>query len=328
MLRDAGFLVTEESFAYSQLPGRYGTPVAGVWSACVIVVAALAGGSGHAALALIVAAAGLAALAAAAAWMARSAILRAPMLRALGVNVVARRPGAAPLVWLVAHSDSKSQPVPMLVRVAGITLLGIVWLVTIALAIGQTAGVAAHAWAAVAVTGVLAAVPVAATLVGNRSAGAVDNASGLAAVLVAAAAMPNECRVGVLVTDAEELGLAGARAWSRYRRGGIALNCDGVDDAGTLVAMYTGSRPERLLDVARRAGAEVGEPLQARRLIPGVLVDSVALHDAGFETITVSRGDARTLRRIHTRADDLAHLRGDGIDRVAGVLARTARELC
>ena len=37
--------------------------------------------------------------------------------------------------------------------------------------------------------------------------------------------------VGVLVTDAEELGLAGAHAWAAAGagRGAIVLNCDGVD---------------------------------------------------------------------------------------------------
>lgn len=328
VLRDAGFAVSEEPFEYSQLPGRYGTPAAGVWSALAIAATAVSGARGRAALALVIAAAGLALLAIAGLWLARSGVLRARTMRAEGVNLVARRPGPPPLVWLVAHADSKSQPVPMLLRVAGIVALGLAWTATLVLAIVQVAGGAAHGWTIVGVAGVVAALPVAATLVGNHSAGAVDNASGLAAVLVAAAAMPNECRVGVVVTDAEELGLAGARAWCRYRRGGIALNCDGVDDAGTLVAMHTGTPSTRLLDVARRAASAEQEALRVRRLLPGVLVDAVALHDAGFETITFSRGDAGTLRRIHTHADDLAHLRGDGIDGVARVLARVARELC
>lgn len=321
--------MSDEPFEYSQLPGRFGTPAAGVWSAAVLVCAAALGRGGRADLALVVTIAGLALLAAAGVWLARTGVLRAPWLRARGTNLVARRPGPAPSVWLVAHVDSKSQPVPMILRAAGITVLALVWLAALALGVAARAGVhAAPLWPIVGAVGVLAALPVAATLVGNRSAGAVDNASGVAVVLAAAARMPNECRVGVVITDAEELGLAGARAWSRYRRGGIALNCDGVDDAGTLVAMYTGRRPTRLLEAARRAAAAEGESLRARRLIPGVLVDAVALHDAGFDAITFSRGDAGTLRRIHTAADDLAHLRGDGIDGTARVMARLARELC
>jgi hypothetical protein len=53
----------------------------------------------------------------------------------------------------------------------------------------------------------------------------------------------------------------------------------------------------------------------------GLLTDSVAFADAGWETVTVSRGSLATLRRIHTPADSLARLRGDGIDEVATLLA-------
>lgn len=300
-----------------------------MWSACLLAATAVAGAAGRGGVALRLALAGLIALAVVGAWLARRGVLRAAWLRASGVNLVARRPGPPPTVWLVAHVDSKSQPVPMLLRAGGIVALGAAWIAAIVLAALQVAGVAvAPIWPVVGIVGVLASMPVVATLVGDRSPGAVDNASGVAVVLLAAVAMPNECRVGVAITDAEELGLAGARAWSRYREPAIALNCDGVDDAGTLVAMYSGRRPVRLLDIARRAATAEGEQLHVRRLIPGVLVDAVALHDAGFDAITFSRGDARTLRRIHTPADDLAHLRGDGIAGAARVMARTARELC
>jgi hypothetical protein len=63
------------------------------------------------------------------------------------------------------------------------------------------------------------------------------------------------------------------------------------------------------------------------RLIPGILTDSVALADAGWDTVTLSRGDLRTLQRIHTSSDTLDHLRGAGLDVAARVLADTATSL-
>ena len=72
---------------------------------------------------------------------------------------------------------------------------------------------------------------------------------------------------------------------------------------------------------------EAGESLRIMRLIPGILTDHVALAAAGWTTLTLSRGTARTLRRIHTSRDTLATMRGAGIEGAARVLAKTVAEL-
>jgi len=59
----------------------------------------------------------------------------------------------------------------------------------------------------------------------------------------------------------------------------------------------------------------------------GLVTDSVALVERGWNTLTVSRGSFATLRRVHTPADSLARLRGDGIDPVATLLARAVEAL-
>jgi hypothetical protein len=138
-------------------------------------------------------------------------------------------------------------------------------------------------------------------------------------VLGAAALLPSDAPVGVLITDAEELGLAGARAWCASRSPAIALNCDGVDDDGELTLMWTRPRSRR---VEQAFGA-----LRVIPLVPGVLVDSLAFSDAGWEAVTLSRGTLRTLRRIHTPHDSLDHLRGDGIAGAARALASAALTL-
>jgi hypothetical protein len=133
--------------------------------------------------------------------------------------------------------------------------------------------------------------------------------------------------VGVLLTSAEELGLAGARAWVRERRPAVALNCDGLDDDGELLVMYSGAKPARLLDAFHRAASTDGDPARVRRLLPGILTDAVAFSDAGWEAITLSRGTIKTLSRIHTRRDNLELLTGAGVDAAAPLLVRVAREL-
>jgi hypothetical protein len=107
----------------------------------------------------------------------------------------------------------------------------------------------------------------------------------------------------------------------------VLLNCDGVDDEGDLVLMYSGRRPARLLEAASRVAATHGLEVRPRRLLTGVLVDAVAFADAGYETATVSRGTPRTLLRIHRPHDDLAHLRGAGIGDAALLLAALAIDL-
>jgi Zn-dependent M28 family amino/carboxypeptidase len=180
--------------------------------------------------------------------------------------------------------------------------------------------------------GAIAALPVMASVVGARSPGAVDNASGTAAVLLAAARLPRDLPVGVLLTSAEELGLAGGRAfaqaWSASGRApATALNCDGVDDVGALVVMHTGGADAVLAHLdAAAARAGVGAA-RARRLLPGILVDAVALADAGWRAVTVSRGSLATLARIHTAADALPRLRGDGVAAAAALLAALAEAL-
>ena len=120
--------------------------------------------------------------------------------------------------------------------------------------------------------------------------------------------------------------MAGARAWVRSRAGrtAVAINCDGVDDDGELYIMYTGPKPEPLIEVLVACTERAP---RVRRMPLGLLTDSVAFADAGWQTVTVSRGSFATLRRVHTRRDSLAALRGDGIAEVAGVLRRAAEAL-
>jgi hypothetical protein len=319
-LHRLGFIVREEPFEYSAFAGRFGAPSFGLLlpaAATLAVVVANRGSADVPWLAIVIV--GLAI--AAAIGLARG-VSNAPVLRRAGVNIEATRGPSPAKLWLVAHLDSKSQPVPMLVRVAGVVVLAVgLGGVALSLLVRPSAAVAALvvAW--------VGGLPLMLSVVGTRSAGALDNASGVAAVLDAAGALSPALPIGVLISDAEELSLAGARAWARSRPAGVALNCDSVDDGGALTAMFTRRRPSRLLSALAEASAASNETLRIRRLLPGILTDSVALADAGWETLTLSRGTLRTLLRIHTSRDNLQSMRGVGIAGAARVLARTASRL-
>ena len=323
VLAGLGFEVTEVPFEYSAAPGRWATPVGGALS--MIGIAAVGHvGNRDDPLASIAIMLGLAAAAIpAAVWTARRGVLSLPIARRQGVNLVATRGGSTPVLWMVAHLDSKSQPVPTAVRALGIVLSVLVWIVALATAIVQWRGAEVSAWwVPITLAGWVAALPVLASIVGARSPGALDNASGVATVLGAAERMHGE-PVGVLLTSAEELGLAGARAWATTLEPGIALNCDGVDDTGTLVCMRSG-RGRRASRALETGAALSGVRLQVRGLIPGLLVDAVALVDAGWDSATLSRGTWGTLARIHRPGDDLRRMTGAGIDEAARVMALAA----
>ena len=327
-LRAAGFVVKEEAFAYSAFPGRWGTPAGGFMALAVLVAAAAAGRADKAGVALLLLALGGALVGAAARWLSRTGVLAFPMLRRSGVNLVAIRGDLSrneSMLWLMAHLDSKSQPVPILARAAGITLVGTVWIAGLVVGATQLTWTQLHvadSWLVLAVLAVVGALPVIATTVGAKSPGALDNATGVATVL-AAVEEARHTACGVCLTSAEELGLAGARAWVRARPDGpgVAINCDGVDDRGAATCMYTGPRPDALVASVLAASARTGSRMRAHRLLPGVLTDGVALADVAWSVVTLSKGGARTLGRIHTPRDRAEQLNGTGMAEVARVIA-------
>jgi hypothetical protein len=323
-------VVTQRPFEYSAFTGSVATPLAGVWVGGSISVAAYLATHDRAGAALGVLLVAMAALTVAGKYLSTAGVLSFPGMRRQGTNIEAVRGDRTPTVWLVAHIDSKWQPVPMAVRAAGVILLSLATIAALVVSLIQwRAGFSDDGWWPVLLVTWIGAIPVMLSVVGEHGPGAVDNASGVAAVLEAAELVDARLPVGVLITDAEELGLAGARGWVESRRAnsGVALNCDGVDDEGMLTVMYSGRKPETLVATMHDAASGEHEPLRVIRMIPGVLTDSVALAGAGWTTATLSRGSLRTLRRIHTMSDSLAAMRGTGIAVTARVLAGAASAL-
>ena len=184
------------------------------------------------------------------------------------------------------------------------------------------------AWPALKIAAIVAALPAILCWVRNDSPGAVDNASGVAAVLLAAASGSSVNHLGVLITSGEELGLAGARVWAAHAKPGIVvLNCDTVDDSGGWRLMYNGARPREIAAAAEKVSTLIGSKLSPGRFIPGILADSMAFSDRGFPAVTLSRGTLSTLARIHTRRDTSNTLTGVGVAEASALLTALAKEL-
>jgi hypothetical protein len=324
----AGFSCRELAFEYSQLPGRWGPPLAAAVQAATILVVARTAVHDGPLFALSVGAALLTALMFASSDAKRRWTAQFPLRRAKSVNLEARR--GNPEVWLVAHIDSKSQTVPMLLRIVSSVALAIVTALALLVLLASLAGMnqVVSAWPALEASAVVAALPSMLCFVRNDSPGAVDNASGVAAVVMASqSALPGQS-LGVLITSGEELGLAGARVWAA--RAGpeiLVVNCDTVDDAGGWRCMYSGPRPARIGVAAEALASRLGFRVAIGRMIPGILADSMAFADRGIQAVTVSRGTLSTLARIHTRRDTSNALTGIGVVEGAALLAALAKEL-
>jgi len=337
-LERAGFECRELPFEYSEWPGRWGPPFAAAFQAFTILAVAHMAVHHGALSALAVGAAMLIALVLSSTDVKRRWIARFPLGRARSTNLEARR--GEPKVWLVAHLDSKSQTVPILVRIASSVVLAIVMVLSLIVLLLSLVGVSfpVMIWHAVALAAVLGALPSMLCFVRNQSNGAVDNASGVVAALLASQSDAAPRDLGVVITSGEELGLAGARAWARsalpFSVEQLAskpeisiLNCDTVDEAGQWRCMYTGKRPDRIMDAAETIAGALGVWVRMGRLIPGILADSMVFADRGLKAVTLARGTLKTLARIHTRRDNSNTLTGNGAAEASAILSALAKEL-
>jgi len=327
-LESAGFTCRERPFDFSEWPARWGPPLAAAIQLLMLFVVARLAARGQAIAGLLVAAVAALVLTTVGARIRRRSVVSSPFARSSSVNLEAVR--GSPSVWLVAHLDSKSQTVPMLARIASWVALQLATVLIAVAAVAAVLGAVASpvAWATLSSAAMIAALPTIFCLVRNDSPGAVDNATGVVAALLAAARENAPRDLGVLITSAEELGLAGARVWaSSAQRGIVVINCDTVDDAGGWRCMYSGDRPVAITTAAETVAARLGFPIGVGRLIPGILADNVAFADARIKAVTISRGNFSTLARIHTWRDNSIAQTGRGAAEASALLSALAMEL-
>jgi len=332
-LHALGYDVQERGFVFSPWPGRVGISiVGGLYLIASFAAAALIyNDRPYVAISVLLVLLILAALIAA---LAGPVIDALPFGRMQGSNLFATPASGRVRYIIMAHRDSKSQPVPLSFRGPAIIIGIIAWL-------GLFIGALAHA-ARDLPGSLILALGIAATIAGvilifcyvdNQSPGALDNASGVAAAMGIAARERDAGDVALLITDAEELGLAGSRAAARNlpKVFGV-INLDGLDDDGTFyvferfgVLKKKGLAPHIAAPLLQEAEAR-GWAADRRDMPFGIPVDHIPVVKAGTPALTLMRGSIASLRRVHRPGDDLDHLRGDGVvqavDLVCGALAR------
>jgi hypothetical protein len=257
-------------------------------------------------------------------------------------NVIGRRPGAegGAQIVLMAHVDSKSAALPTFVPVVVILVTMALVLLATLLAGARLAGMAVPSLP----PGVLLAAAAALLLiplipVGNRSPGAMDNASGLAVLLELARRLPADPRLEgaeliFLATGAEEIGLCGAMRWIQAHEGELdpgraaVVNLDSVGVGEGLLAVDVRGRlgGRRMAEIVEEAAGRTGRPVRRLPFLPGVGVDTMPFGVRGFATVSVlGRVLGAASRRIHGPRDTLDLLNEGGLQHAVSLAQEIAR---
>jgi hypothetical protein len=247
----------------------------------------------------------------------------------------AKSKDALPHLYFVAHYDSKSQRMPLVVRITLFMLALIAGLLLVMLTLFETSTVL---YLPIGLLALTAALPLLFLDIGNTSPGAIDNASSVGLVLHLAELLAqrtdwlDRLQITLLIPSAEEMTLMGSVAYvmayeaqlrEQAQRGGLhVLNFDGVGVDGDLY--YVGGSRARqngdrigLLMCVQDACAELHLPLK-RFGFSGALFDHIPFAQRGFDAVSLITV-GRASRSVHTPADSIDQLHERGFDQAGRV---------
>ena len=252
-------------------------------------------------------------------------------------------------VILSAHYDSKSQVIPVVLRAAlyilgfsSAMLLGMALVITGALALAGFDVMGSPAWFYVSLLPAACLFILVFNFTGNRSAGALDNASGEAVILeagrVLAASPPENLDIVIASFGCEEVGLIGSIQYllahedELKKKPCYMINFDmPFSTAGRLYLNTAFELPPvptsgHLNDLARQASAEMGLEMRGLYLPVGAAADHMPWIKHGFE----ATGFVSAAMYVHSTRDTLDRINREALRRTGeialAVVARLDRE--
>jgi hypothetical protein len=227
--------------------------------------------------------------------------------------------------WLIfsAHYDSKSQKMPMNVRIftSIITGLGVVGLIVLGFLapILFQQGVSRE-WM-LGLTGAYLLVDgglfwLSTLKVDDQSPGGFDNGGSVAALLTLGESLQGKVpeslgRITILFPDAEEWGLLGSAAWVNKRESELrtwkgpvqVVNCDGLGGSGKPMCVGKGlTRNPELLQRLTAAAHSESFPIRVRSTLPGFIADHLPFEWIGIRSVTLCSTGPQ-VRGVHTKWD-------------------------
>ena len=252
-------------------------------------------------------------------------------------NLVATLPNSSkdptlPHLYLVAHYDSKSQKLPLVIRIALFVIVIIGSLVFAGLNLFNMVNEVFIPFSIViGFVVILCGIPLLFLDYGNDSPGAIDNASGVGLVLHLAEVISKnptfieKLSLTVLITSAEELAVKGAQAYVKRNKfylrrqaeaGGLhVLNFDGPGVDGKLYLVggerrIAQSPDNNLSSLVRQSCKELGFSI-GRFSLPGAMFDHIPFAEDKYDAVSIV-AIGKSTWSIHTSMDtpDKLHIRG------------------
>lgn len=253
-----------------------------------------------------------------------------PLSRSQNIVATLAAPGRPEqYIYLVAHYDSKSQSLPILLRAfclfvatVGSLGLGFSYFCFSREALGTFPSWRVDPALALALLGMI---PILLLKTGNLSPGGLDNAGSLGVLMHLADELkqksPLHSRVTFLFTGAEEVGLQGAFAYLQRHKNEIEkekayfLNLDSVGVKGTTRiffrkgALPIGREPlfvSRMKEIAKPFGIGTGS------FSFGIMMDHQAFLEKGYRAVSLACA-SRKILNVHTARDTADQLDEDGM---------------
>ena len=257
-------------------------------------------------------------------------------------NIIAKnnanRDDNTPTFLFVAHYDSKSQVLPIVVRMVayGIAIVGLIAL-TIVMLVKVIALIWLPNYIVWSITGItiFCLLLLQINLTENHSPGAFDNASGVGVMLEVARVVMGRGEkksITFLATGAEEYGMCGALRYIQAhadeydRENTYVINLDGlgVGNGVNLITRY-GIPPTRttrtLGNLFRTSSEALGIRVSERYLPIGVGLDSIPIASRGFETVTLTaRSVGSVALKIHSKQDRIELLNAESLQEVGELI--------
>jgi hypothetical protein len=267
-------------------------------------------------------------------------------------NIIATLSGspadlARPHLILVAHYDSKSQYLPLGVRIALFVILIVGSLIFATLtSFSLFTESLTQLSIAIGVLVILSGIPLLFLDYSNGSPGAIDDASGVGLVLHLAEVIAKHPQlidnlgITVLITSAEELAVKGALAYvmenesnlrDQAKEGGLhVMNFDGIGVDGKIY-LVGGSRRnaepsgDNLFKMIKKSADELGIRV-GRFALPGALFDHIPFANEGFDALSVI-GIGRSSWVVHSEKDSPEQLNVAGFDQAGRLAVRVIEKL-
>ncbi len=242
-------------------------------------------------------------------------------------NILACRKKGDTEILFVAHYDSKSQFLPLPLRVSLFFLFLLFTLIV---------PLSGNLWRLFFILQSVSLVLLILNITSNASPGGIDNASGVLALLILAEKIKDE-RVAFLFTGAEEMGLCGALEFLKKHekelsKKTIIINVDGIGDGNTLILTTKFGIPPRktskqihalLKKVAEKNGIKVKEGW----LPFGAGLDHIPFAVKGYESVTVHLSSFKDAFFVHTSKDTPERVNLQRIKQISEILYQFLKQV-